>query len=454
MTETVDTQLKFSGSLTKQDAKTYHPHTFDVPEGVTNIHIDFSFTPLYASGRIHRNQINFSLNDPDGIRGVANIIREEGVDVNGVASSPGFGSWPIQAGTWTAFVDCHRVLSPDTVAYDLTITLSHDALSLTPRTFPTPQPVASAQAGWYRGDLHAHTIHSDGRWDVPEFTQFMRSQGLDFVSLSDHNTVTGLAQHRSQTEDGFLAMGGMELSTFNGHMLALGSSHLYEWRLNIEPGMDVNRIMQQVIDQGDLLIIAHPMAPDDPFCSGCHWFFDEARPGVALGVEVWNGGWHRFNEEGLQQYYTWLNLGHRLVMTSGSDIHGEPNGNRPRRNGSNVVYAEELSERAILDAIRKGHSYLSAGPELLLTAESDSGGRAMCGDQISGQTINVNVAWQQAHPGDVVRLIVDGKTQDEAPIGTSGEMQWSRAAGDIRWFTVEMRDANGEMWAVSNPIYL
>lgn len=444
------TVFKFNGALNKDQCKTYHPHSFEVPDGITNIHIDFSFTPLYASGRIHRNQINVSLNDPDGIRGVWNVVREEGFNVNALASSPGFDSRTIQPGRWTAFVDVHRILPPDSVTYEMTVTLSSDPLTLTPPVYDGNRKVAVAVPGWYRGDLHAHTTHSDGRWDIPEFTAFMRGLGLDFVTLSDHNTVTGLAQHRSQTEDGFLAMGGMELSTFYGHMLALGSSHWYEWRLDIEEGMDVHRIMQQVIDQGDMLIIAHPMAVDEPFCSGCHWQFEDARPGVALGVEIWNGFWHVFNDEALQQYYVWLNQGYRLVATSGTDIHGPVPTNTPRRGGFNVVYAEELSETAILDAVRKGHSYVSAGPELLLTAESASGAKGMAGDLLPIGTAVVQVAWDDAHEGDVLRLIVDGEVREQTSVGVSGEKSWSLNAD---WCTVEMRDGNNDMWAVSNPIF-
>lgn len=444
---------KFTGSLTSIDSKSYHPHQFDVPEGTTNIHIDFEFAPLYATGRIHRNQINLSLNDPEGIRGVWNIVRPEGLDVNGVVSTRGLGSGPVQPGTWTVFVDVHRILPPDTITYTLTVTLSDAPITLTPPTYDGSQRVANDQPGWYRGDLHAHTIHSDGSWDIPEFTHYMRNLGLDFVTLSDHNTVTGLAQHRSQTEPGFLAMGGMELSTFNGHMLALGDNHWYEWRLNIEPGMNITRIMEQVIDQGAMLIIAHPMAPDEPFCSGCHWTFTEARPGVALGVEIWNGDWHVFNEESLQQYYAWLNLGHRLVATSGTDIHGPATSNRRRRAGFNVVYAEALSESAILDAIRRGHSYVSAGPALLFTADSAAGVSGMAGDMLPAEDVTLKAVWKDGHEDDVLRLIVDGVAKEPSQAGVAGEQTWSFAAGQLKWATVELRDAHHDLWAVSNPIF-
>ena len=452
MSEIAAPQLKFVGSLTKNDSKTYHPHSFEVPAGTTNIHLDFQYTPHYATGRIHQNQVNVSIDGPDAVRGQWNLMRPY-CDINGIASSPGIGTWAIQPGTWTAFVEAHRILPPDTVAYELTVTLSSEPLTLTPPIYDESRKVASTQPGWYRGDLHAHTLHSDGRWDIPEFTRFMRNRGLDFVSLSDHNTVTGLAQHRSQTEDGFLALGGMELSTFNGHMLALGGSSWYEWRLNIEPGMNIERIMQQVIDRGELLIIAHPMSPDEPFCSGCIWQFEDARPGVALGVEVWNGFWDEFNEDALQQYYVWLNLGNRLVATSGSDIHGPLALDTGRIYGFNVVYSEELSEVAILGAIRKGHSYVSAGPELLLTAETASGKSAMMGDLLPDEAVTLKAIWCNAHENDVLRLIVDGRVKEQLPAGAIGEKTWSFGDGQIIFANIELRDTRNDLWAVTNPIF-
>jgi hypothetical protein len=451
MAEAAALQLKFTGALTKNDSKTYHPYSFEVPEGTTNIHLDFQFTPLRATGRIHNNQINVSINGPDGVRGQWNFLQN--CDINGIASSPGMGTWPIQPGTWTAFVEAHRILSPDTVAYELTVTLSNELLALTPSPYTDVRKVASTQPGWYRGDLHGHTIHSDGRWDVPEFTRYMRDCGLDFVSLSDHNTVTGLAQHRNQTEDGFLALGGMELSTLNGHMLALGGNDFYEWRLNIKPGMDITAIMQQVIDRGELLIIAHPMTPDEPFCSGCHWLYDDARPGVALGVEIWNGTWDDYNDDSLQQFYAWLNLGHRLFATSGSDIHGPYPRYPERHDAFNVVYAEALSEAAILDAVRRGHSYVSAGPDLLFTTETASGKSAMMGDLLPAEAVTLHAEWRSAHEDDVLCLIVDGQVQEQMTVSAAGEKTWTFEAGQMKWATVELRDLKGRPWAVTNPIF-
>ncbi len=449
MSETTAIQLKFTGSLTKDDSKTYHPFSFEVPEGTTNVHFDFEYAPHYATGRIHANQLNVSIDSPTGIRGQWNFLQK--CDINGVLSSPGMRTAPIEPGTWTAYVESHRILGLDTVNYTLTVTLTSDPLTIAPSLYQEDvRKVASDQPGWYRGDLHAHTIHSDGRWDIPEFTRFQRARGLDFVSLSDHNTITGLNQHRSQTEDGFLALGGMELSTVNGHMLALGGNDWYEWRLNL---MDIDAIMQQVIDRNELLIIAHPMSPDEPFCSGCMWLYEETRPGVALGVEIWNGFWSEFNDDGLKQYYVWLNEGHRLVATSGTDIHEPFPLDLPVRSGFNVVYADQLSEAAILAAVRKGHSYVSAGPELRFTAETASGKTAMMGDLLPAEAVTLKASWKGAHDRDVLRLIVDGKVKEWTPVSEAGEQRWSLEAGQAKWATIELRDTFTGLWAVTNPIF-
>ena len=36
---------------------------------------------------------------------------------------------------------------------------------------------------WYRGDLHAHSIHSDAAWDIPDLLNWAHERGLDFATL-------------------------------------------------------------------------------------------------------------------------------------------------------------------------------------------------------------------------------------------------------------------------------
>ena len=53
-------------------------------------------------------------------------------------------------------------------------------------------PPAAAGPGprWWAGDLHTHTVHSDGVLTVAELARLARGNGLDFIAVTDHNTVS------------------------------------------------------------------------------------------------------------------------------------------------------------------------------------------------------------------------------------------------------------------------
>jgi hypothetical protein len=278
------------------------------------------------------------------------------------------------------------------------------------------------------------------------------------MTLSDHNTISGLAQARSLSDDDLLIMGGMELSTYWGHAVAVGIDKWFDWRTLDGTQITMPELAQQVIAAGSLYTIAHPMHIGDPLCCGCRWEHYDMMPGNALAVEVWNGHWRPHNQEALQWFYHWLNEGYRLTAVSGTDLHGPPSFTVNPRGAVNVVYAEELSERAIIAAIKAGHSYISAGPELLLTATTADGHTAMIGDtlapaQVASGEITVRVAWKGGHEGDGIRFVVDGWVYREKLVGESGELEWHLAPGQAKWCSAELRDANDDLWAVTNPIF-
>lgn len=447
-------KIELRGQLTSADMRQTQPMYIDVPEGVTNMHILFDHHPKHADDQKLRYQISLMIFTPNGPRFEISIPDEKGVFINEVAASPGGTPGPIPPGQWMIFILVHRLLSDDPVSYALDITCSFDPIEEAPVEW-TPGSVAPRGPGWYRGDLHAHTIHSDGWWDVPDLVHFWKEQGADFMTLSDHNTISGLAQVRSLADDDLLTLGGIELSTFFGHAVAVGVQRWFDWRRTDGTQLTMPELAQEVIDAGCLFTIAHPMNPGDPTCCGCRWEYEEMMPGNALAVEIWNGGWKASNQESLQLWYRWLNHGHRITATSGTDLHGPPHthdGNE-RRGALNVVYAEELSEAAIIDAIKAGRSYISAGPELLLTAVTDSGTEAMVGDTLPAEACTVTVRWRDGHPGDGIRFVVDGKVLREKIVADAGELQWRLEPGQARWCTAELRDENEGLWAVANPIF-
>lgn len=442
-------KITFENTLSVADVHRHIPHVFEVPAGTTQIHIEFTYSPRFSQGQEFHNQMSLSIADPAGPRGVYYLFRDYGINITEARCTPGFNAGPVRPGRWLIEVDTYRLLPPDPITYVIQVTLSSDPVD-EPLVRYQKKQIAPRGAGWYRGDLHAHSLHSDASWDVPDLVQFARDHKLDFISLTDHNTVSGLPQHESLASEDLLTMGGLELTTYYGHAVVLGTRKWFEWRLDTEDHFTMQQLAQRVMDSGALFVTAHPMSPGDPECSGCHWEYEDMLPGNSPVVEVWNGGWGPYNQMTLDMYYSWLNAGHRLSITSGSDMHGPPDPDR--RGGYNVVYADDLTEEAILQAVRKGHSYLSAGPELRFTGRTESGIEGINGDTLPTSAATLTLHWSGAHEGDVLRFIVDGRVHEQKPIASAGEASWTLAAGQ-KWCNVEIRDSQQGMWAVTNPIF-
>jgi hypothetical protein len=177
------------------------------------------------------------------------------------------------------------------------------------------------------------------------------------------------------------------------------------------------------------------MAGGDPACTGCDWRYEELMPGAARAVEIWNGPWagESNNERALALWYAWLNRGQRIVATAGSDAHGS--GRLAGGTGRNVVHADDLSPRAILEAIAAGRSYLSAGPRLVVAAASGA----------------FQARWQGCPAGAVASLVADGEAVSETAADGDGARSWDGIRA--RWCVVELRDRDGDMLAITNPVY-
>jgi hypothetical protein len=305
---------------------------------------------------------------------------------------------------------------------------------------------------WYRGDFHAHTHHSDGHdFTVADLIAAAQAFELDFVFLTDHNTTAGLAEMDAAREPGLLTAGGMELTTFWGHALVLGTRAWVDWQISPESG-GMAYAAAAALANREVFVIAHPQADGDPGCTGCAWRFGEMMPGNARVIEVWNGPWDgdSNNAQALALFYDWLNQGYHLVASAGTDVHGPaPVGVRP---GFNVVYAKALTEREILDAVMVGHLYLSSGPEVTLTATDEGGFQWMMGD-VATRAATVRITWRGCPDGAEVRALGNGRLWHWWAADEAGEAMWEVAPTDVDWIIVEIRAPGGELLALTNPLY-
>ena len=50
-----------------------------------------------------------------------------------------------------------------------------------------------SDAAWLRGNLHTHTLESDGDSTPAEVVQWYASHGYDFLAITDHDKITVIA---------------------------------------------------------------------------------------------------------------------------------------------------------------------------------------------------------------------------------------------------------------------
>jgi len=216
-------------------------------------------------------------------------------------------------------------------------------------------------------------------------------------------------------------------------------------------GLTMPDLAQRIMDSGAFYVIAHPRSIGDPRCTGCRWVFEDMMPGNAPAVEVWNGLWNERNAEGVALFYEWLNAGHRMVCTAGTDLHAYPRGNI-RGAAVNVVYAEHYSAEGILAGLRKGNSYLSAGPTLLMKLSDENGKVAHIGDALPGTTVIYDITVSEYEQGDTLSVIADGTVVET--IALDGSNSVSNIYSPTRWMTFEVRDKAGDMRLITNPVFV
>ncbi len=416
---------------------------FDVPEGTNRIDVSTSHEQFSLLG-IGRNVLDLGIFGPAGhqlgnaagFRGWSGGARA-GFMLSAVNATPGYLAGPIDTGRWALALG-PVVLNPLGMDWQARVVLTEGvqpSLRGDPRA--NTAVCSTPRAGWYRGDLHTHTVHSDGRRRIEEMAAAAAAAGLDFIVSTDHNTNSANRAWAASSTD-LEVIAGEEVTTRHGHWLAVGlpPGGWVDWRYAPRDGVFAD-YAAQVREGGGLVVAAHPSVP----LPGCAWEFGYHDVDA---VEVWNGVWNVDDELSLRIWHQLLRQGRRITAVGGSDSHvsDQPVG-RPQA----VVHAEELSTPGIIDGLRRGRCYLaeSSVVALALNASHDR------------NTVTVTTEVRGA-PGTTISLITDGgcvgraKTDDDG----AGTLTWTAPGGTARFARVEVRRRARfpSMVALSNPVWL
>jgi hypothetical protein len=270
------------------------------------------------------------------------------------AATPGYLPGELEPGTWQIMIGLHRV-PPGGANYRVTVEVSSTPGELQPPTAPpdvppvTDRPArrelpATGGRRWLAGDLHTHTVHSDGVMTVPELARFATSRGMDFLAVTDHNTIS---HHRelpaAAAAHGIVLIPGQEVTTELGHAGALGDVGWIDFREPPDAWLDATE------QAGGLLSVNHPIGGHVSWATPMR-----RRPPL---IEVWHWSWldlHWTNTLGW-----WMAWDQTAIPVGGSDWH-RPGSDAPPGTPTTWVESEADDPAAVLAAIAAGRTAISA----------------------------------------------------------------------------------------------
>ncbi|MFE6779820.1 CehA/McbA family metallohydrolase [Streptomyces sp. NPDC057702] len=443
----------------------------EVPDGVREIHVAYGYDKPAVPAGTQGNACDIGIFDERGtelggrgFRGWSGGARTE-FTISAERATPGYLPGPVGAGTW------HVVLGPYTVApqglrYEVTITLRYGARGRTPRPVYPPRHARGRGRAWYRGDSHLHTVHSDGKRTPREVADAARAAGLDFLTTTEHNTSSGHAAWEGLWGDDLLILAGEEITTRNGHVLALGldPGTFVDWRYRARDNA-FGRFARRIRQADGLVVPAHPHAS----CVGCNWKFGF---NDADAVEVWNGPFTLEDDVSIAEWDNALVAAVRggrpwLPAMGNSDAHRE---GQTVGLPQTVVLADDLSRHAVLAGIKAGHSWIaeSAAIDLTFTALDGRGRHAGIGDRLPAardERITVRLEMTGAPAKGTVRFLTDqGQLlTTPTPASGTGTVEWQTTPSYAAYVRAEVRHAPtdsgtsgipGPMAAMTNPVFL
>jgi hypothetical protein len=364
--------------------------------------------------------------------------------------------------------------------------------------------------GWYPGDTHHHSFHSDGR-NTPEqvYTSAVAS-GLSWCALTDHNTVAGNPIWMSYGKKNFLPIPGLEITTGNseedkarhkgwGHQNILGTMALYGakdpdnpilWdRYIFSSWEDIQQSIDESHENGALFMLNHTMQAANWFGGACSTW---GKVKNYDAIEVWNAYhgnvpftpwiqrlqapdqnvWNQHTVS-FQVWFEFLNAGNRLAGWASSDSHDatglKQGGVAPTMHrgitgfATTYVRAKALKWRGIRKGLKKGRAFLTAGtfgPLLLAKCEGRDPGHEIMLSRNGKVDLSIKVLSNRPlmdYPNGI-RIIMNGKVVKEIPTTAGSMCKKVRVSIPVdapkdSWIIV---DAWGEWpsYAVTNPFYI
>ena len=357
-----------------------------------------------------------------GFRGWSGGARD-GFAISGSGATPGYLPGPIGPGTWQVVLGPYTV-APQGLRWEVEVTLGEGPPGPAFVPDPAPERAAGRGRGWYRGDLHTHTVHSDGRRTPAELAAAARAAGLDFIASTEHNTTSANLGWGRHAGPDLLVLDGQEVTTRDGHWLALGlgPGPVVDWRYRAADG-GLGRVLAGLHGTGAGWPSPPTRSARSPAAAGGSatraWTRSRSgtapgrrttRPPSRPGTGCWPPG-----RAAAGSCRRWA----AATPTASDDRVGLPH---------NVVLADGLDRRSILDGLAGGRCWLAGSAAVGLRLEAAAAGRsAGIGERLAvpaGQRVAVRLEVRGA-AGGLARLCRPRRAGAGGPPWRRRHRDWS-----------------------------
>ncbi|GAA0732180.1 CehA/McbA family metallohydrolase [Clostridium oceanicum] len=404
-----------------KDEKKYIEVPFNVDEDIEKIEVSVWFDKKDGSC-----VIDLGLRDSENIRGWSGGARNK-IFVSQYSATFGYVKNEIKKGQWAVILGTYKI-PKDGCEVNIKITLY------------------KKHYRWLKGDFHTHSYHSDGKYTLENVAQIAEEKGLDFIALTDHNTVSQNYSY-DETKD-VLFIPGMELTTNFGHCNFLGVDNpIRDFRcLNRK---QIEKLIDEAKNNKAKIVLNHPLDENCGWKFGLDVYYD--------AIEIWNGhplGIH--NMKALNWWQKELEKGKKINIVGGSDIHRD-NDFIEHGRPTTWVWSLEKSKSHILDAICKGHSFISYkenGPTIDIRCS-----KYLMGDIIGlNKKEEIDIKCKSLQDNDLVRIISNKGTIEQYKIKEYTTLHRKVKMEDKKFIRVEVwrwciEVDDYVIASISNPIY-
>ncbi len=347
----------------------WHYLPVEVPSGTAALKVELEYNAAGAG-------LDLGCFSPAGFRGWSGGARRS-FTITAKSATPGYLPGELEPGEWHVVIGLHRIPAAG-VSYEVSAETS-GGVPLMPEAGEEPPPLADrparrdlpAPAGmrWLAGDLHSHTVHSDGVLTVPELARFAVERGLDFIAVTDHNTTSHHEElPAAAAEHDVVLVPGQEVTTERGHANAFGNLPWVDFRESPDAWL------AQTERGGGLLSVNHPYGGQVAWTAPMR-----RRPPL---IEIWHWSWLDLRWTAPLSW--WLAWHPDAIAVGGSDWH-RPGSDAPPGSPTTWVLSEAADPGAVLAGVGAGRVAIAAdrnGPALLRAdgelVAADADGAILC----------------------------------------------------------------------------